>query len=28
LVIIKQEMNLNPFTRKGWDLDQWDHEDK
>ncbi len=27
LVIIKQELNLNPFTKKGWDLDEHDHEE-
>ena len=27
LVIIKQELNLSPFTKKGWDLDEHDHED-
>jgi hypothetical protein len=24
LVIIRQELNLNPFTKKGWSLDEWD----
>jgi hypothetical protein len=27
LVIIRQELNLNPFTKKGWKLDDWDGEE-
>jgi hypothetical protein len=24
LLVIRQELNLNPFTKKGWKLDEWD----